>query len=167
MTREWGAAQNDNGSAVSLRMILFSGFLYPIPLGYNAPMSSPDMAQPSQARFQLSRIGILILGLSVILVWLMGTPSGLLGKADAIGYAVCHRIDLRSFHLGERTLPLCSRCSGMYLGVLLAFTYFAILRKKAALFPPKHLVLQYSVPQHLPFYPSIRPLYICPLVGCL
>jgi hypothetical protein len=29
----------------------------------------------------------------------------------------------------------------MYLGVLLAFTYFAITRKRAALFPPKHLIL--------------------------
>lgn len=108
-------------------------------------MSSPDLAQSSQPRFQLSRIGVLIIGLVVILIWMMGTPSGLLGKADAIGYAVCHRIDLRSFHLGERTLPLCSRCSGMYLGVLLAFTYFAIVRKKAALFPPKHLVLVLGV----------------------
>jgi len=53
--------------------------------------------------------------------WLLLTPAGLLGKADAIGYAVCHRIDLRSFHLGTRQLPLCARCSGMYLGALVAF----------------------------------------------
>ena len=55
----------------------------------------------------------------VLLGWLLNTPPGLLGKADAIGYAVCHRIDLRSFHLGERALPLCARCSGMYLGAML------------------------------------------------
>jgi len=54
----------------------------------------------------------------VATAWLVLTPSGLLGKADAVGYAVCHRIDLRSFHLGTRALPLCARCTGMYLGAL-------------------------------------------------
>lgn len=62
----------------------------------------------------------------VLLGWLINTPPGLLGKADAIGYAVCHRIDLRSFHLGERALPLCARCSGMYLGAMLGLAYQAI-----------------------------------------
>lgn len=55
--------------------------------------------------------------------WLWNTPAGLLGKADAVGYAVCHRIDSRSFHLGERQLPLCVRCTGMYLGAMLALAY--------------------------------------------
>jgi uncharacterized membrane protein len=61
----------------------------------------------------------------VALGWLLNTPGGLLGKADAIGYAVCHRIDLRSFHLGDRQLPLCARCTGMFLGALLALGYQA------------------------------------------
>jgi uncharacterized membrane protein len=43
-------------------------------------------------------------------------PHGLLGAADGVGYAVCHRIDLRSFHLGDRALPLCARCTGTFLG---------------------------------------------------
>ncbi len=43
-------------------------------------------------------------------------PHGLLGAADAVGYAVCHRIELRSFHLGDRALPLCARCTGTFLG---------------------------------------------------
>jgi uncharacterized membrane protein len=59
----------------------------------------------------------------VLLAWLLNTPAGLLGKADAIGYAVCHRIDLRSFFLGERQLPLCARCSGMYLGAMLGLAF--------------------------------------------
>jgi uncharacterized membrane protein len=68
--------------------------------------------------------GLLVLATIIILaVWLAKTPDGLLGKADAIGYAVCHRIDARSFHLGNRQLPLCARCSGMYLGALLGLVY--------------------------------------------
>jgi uncharacterized membrane protein len=72
----------------------------------------------------------LILKILVILVtglllggWLYFTPPGLLGKADAVGYAVCHRIPERSFIVGDRQSPLCARCSGMYLGALLGIVY--------------------------------------------
>lgn len=61
--------------------------------------------------------GILLTG------WLLNTPPGILGKADAIGYAVCHRIDVRSFHIGTRQLPLCARCTGMFLGAVLGIVY--------------------------------------------
>lgn len=54
----------------------------------------------------------------VLIGWLFNTPAGLLGKADAIGYAVCHRIAVRSFSLDGRPLSLCARCTGMYLGAL-------------------------------------------------
>ncbi len=74
--------------------------------------------------------GLLLIG------WLLTTPSGLLGKADAIGYAVCHRIDLRSFHLGARQLPLCARCTGMYLGAMLGLVYQEIMGRKRIGTPP-------------------------------
>jgi uncharacterized membrane protein len=74
--------------------------------------------------FPLSGKSLVVLPVGLLLfAWLFNTPAGLLGKADAIGYAVCHRIDLRSFHIGERPMPLCARCSGMYLGAVLALTY--------------------------------------------
>jgi uncharacterized membrane protein len=77
----------------------------------------------------------------IIGTWLFLVPEGLLGKADAVGYAVCHRIDARSFHLGERTLPMCSRCSGTFLGVILALSYFTAVKRKAGLFPKKPILL--------------------------
>jgi uncharacterized membrane protein len=83
---------------------------------------------------------ILIFGLTLI-AWLLNTPPGLLGKADAVGYAVCHRIDIRSFHLGDRQLPLCARCSGMYLGAMLALTYQWITRPKRAGIPSWKIIL--------------------------
>lgn len=64
--------------------------------------------------------------------WLLNTPAGLLGKADAIGYAVCHRIEVRSFLLGDRQFPLCSRCTGMYLGALLGVVGMLLLGKGRA-----------------------------------
>ncbi len=83
----------------------------------------------------LAAVGLLFLA------WLLNTPPGLLGKADAIGYAVCHRIDLRSFHLGERTLPLCARCTGMHLGALLGLGYQFLIGRRRAGMPPKSVLI--------------------------
>ncbi len=69
-----------------------------------------------------------ILALVVFILWWIETPAGLLGKADAIGYAVCHQIPTRMYHLDERPLPLCVRCSGMYLGAMAGLIY-QFLRK--------------------------------------
>lgn len=88
---------------------------------------------------------ILVVGL-ILLGWLLNTPAGLLGKADAVGYAVCHRIDARSFHLGERQLPLCARCSGMYLGAVLGFAYQAILSRRRSGAPTKGVLVLLSLP---------------------
>jgi hypothetical protein len=63
----------------------------------------------------------------VFIGWLLETPSGLFGKLDAIGYAVCHRIPERSFHIGDYQLPLCARCSGMYLGAVTGLVFQSIL----------------------------------------
>jgi uncharacterized membrane protein len=68
--------------------------------------------------------------------WLLNTPAGLLGKADAAGYAVCHRIEARSFHLGDRQLPMCARCTGMYLGAIAGLAYQAARGQRRAGMPP-------------------------------
>ncbi|MCC6955654.1 MAG: DUF2085 domain-containing protein [Anaerolineales bacterium] len=74
-------------------------------------------------------VGLLVFG------WLLATPPGLLGKADAVGYAVCHRIDARSFHLGERQAPLCARCTGMFLGALLGLAFQHVTARRRAGMP--------------------------------
>lgn len=74
-------------------------------------------------------VGLLLIG------WLFNTPDGLLGKADAVGYAVCHRIDLRSFHLGDRQMPLCARCSGMFLGAMLGLSFQFLRSERRAGMP--------------------------------
>lgn len=71
----------------------------------------------------LVRAFVILLALGIITGWLLLTPPGLWSKAEAIGYAVCHRLSERSFHIGERQLPLCARCSGMYLGAVVGLLY--------------------------------------------
>lgn len=81
---------------------------------------------------------VLVLALGFVLIgWWVNTPPGLLGKADAAGYAVCHRIAARSFLIGDRQTPLCARCSGMYLGALLGIVYVARFGKRAGMPPLK------------------------------
>jgi uncharacterized membrane protein len=84
-------------------------------------------------------VGLLLLG------WILNTPGGLLGKADAVGYAVCHRIDLRSFYLGDRQLPLCARCTGMYLGAMLGLAYQTFSGRRRAGTPPVAVLVALAI----------------------
>jgi len=78
----------------------------------------------------LARWLVPLAALIVFGVWLSITPPGLLGKADAIGYAICHRIDERSFHVGDRQVPLCARCTGEFYAAGLALLFMAIVSPK-------------------------------------
>lgn len=100
--------------------------------------ATPSQTKPRPAAWKW---GIYLTAGLLFLGWIFNTPTGLLGKADAVGYAVCHRIDLRSFHLGERTAPLCARCTGMYLGAVLGMVYQAILAPRRGNLPPKKIWL--------------------------
>ncbi len=76
---------------------------------------------------------LILATLALLAVWLIKTPPGLLGKADAVGYAVCHRAPARSFLLGDRPTPVCARCSGTFLGGLLALVYVMRLGRRGEL----------------------------------
>lgn len=115
-------------------------------LGYNDAMSTGLTTSPTESenKRNWAQLIILALSLTVFGLWLGLAPSGLLGKADAIGYSVCHRIDLRSFHLGDRPLPVCARCTGMYLGALLALTFHAVRKPRAGRYPPRRLMIIFA-----------------------
>jgi uncharacterized membrane protein len=102
-------------------------------------------ASPAGSRLAPARaLPWLVAAVAVValLSWLLNTPPGLLGKADAVGYAICHRLDLRSFHLGDRQLPLCARCTGIYLGVLVGLvTMTALGRGRAGGLPARGVLL--------------------------
>lgn len=68
-------------------------------------------------------------------VWFYYAPPGLLGKADAVGYAICHRIDERSFHIHDRQLPLCARCTGEFYAAGITLLFYAFASKKKSGMP--------------------------------
>jgi uncharacterized membrane protein len=92
-------------------------------------------------KITLKRIGaaskylVIAAALLVFVGWFINTPPGLFGKADAIGYSVCHRIGERSFHIGSYQLPLCARCSGMYLGAMTGLVFQSVIGWKRSKIP--------------------------------
>ncbi len=61
--------------------------------------------------------------------------------SDWLGAGVCHRITARSFTIAGRQLPLCARCTGLYLGVALTMIVLAISgRLRHGDLPPKSIL---------------------------
>ena len=89
--------------------------------------------QPRLTSF--TRLLVPLAALIVFAVWFSFTPPGLLGKADAIGYAICHRIGERSFHIGDRQLPLCARCTGEFYAAAVSLLFFGVFSKKQSGMP--------------------------------
>ncbi len=83
----------------------------------------------------LTRFLVPIAAVLVFAFWFGLTPPGLLGKADAVGYAICHRIGERSFHIGDRQLPLCARCTGEFYSAAISLIFFAVFSKKQSGMP--------------------------------
>ena len=54
---------------------------------------TPNSAKKTKHSRMTKSIIFIALGI-LLFAWLLNTPPGLLGKADAVGYAVCHRIDI-------------------------------------------------------------------------
>ena len=78
--------------------------------------------------------------LVVLAVFVFITPPGLLGKADGIGYAICHRIDHRSFHIGDRQLPLCARCTGEFNAAAVTLVFLGFVSRKRSSMPLKGIL---------------------------
>ena len=83
----------------------------------------------------IARWFVPIAAVIVFALWFSITPPGLLGKADAVGYAICHRIGERSFHIGDRQLPLCARCTGEFFSAAISLIFFAIVSPRKSGMP--------------------------------
>jgi len=85
--------------------------------------------------------------LSIMALYTVTDPARLAGSpalmgADYAGYAVCHRISDRSFTIAGRQMPLCARCTGMYLGVALSFGALMLAgRRRWVHLPPWPILL--------------------------
>jgi len=78
------------------------------------------------------------LAVSAMALFLFVEPHDARLKADLIGFATCHRIPERSLFIAGLQLPLCARCTGIYLGLLTGWLYLMLRgRTRAAQLPPR------------------------------
>lgn len=94
-----------------------------------------EHTSPKTQVANLTRWLVPIAAVIAFAVWFTIAPPGLLGKADAVGYAICHRIGERSFHIGDRQLPLCARCTGEFFSAAISLLFFAIVSPKKSGMP--------------------------------
>jgi uncharacterized membrane protein len=124
---------------------------------------------PRQEARRLPRI-VIFLAMAVVVLSIVIPPWAVVGKADVVAFAICHRIAERTFWLGGRPLPLCARCSGTYLGVMATLIVFLVLgRRRASQFPrvPMLLILVAFIAawaidglnSYLSFFPTAPKVY--------
>ncbi|MBM7686406.1 DUF2085 domain-containing protein [Defluviitalea raffinosedens] len=67
-----------------------------------------------------------------------------------IGRSVCHQIPERSFFIGNHQLPLCARCTGIYMGVFLGFLYLFSRKRWKGNKPPSLKILLFILLSWIP-----------------
>ena len=61
---------------------------------------------------------------------------------EIVGFSVCHQLGTRSLIFGETVTPLCSRCTGIYMGFLLAaIILFIMFRRRQSELPPLYVMI--------------------------
>jgi uncharacterized membrane protein len=98
------------------------------------------VSEPTWNKYHRVMLVISVLIVAVFLFLPMLTP---VDKAHAVGYAICHQIPERTFHIEDTPLPLCARCTGIYLGALMGLAGMWLLgrRRSTKLPPPLVLVI--------------------------
>ncbi|MBK9214007.1 MAG: DUF2085 domain-containing protein [Chloracidobacterium sp.] len=78
-------------------------------------------------------------GLSVVVVWVLLIVLAPVAKANAVDAVasplytffrfLCHQIPERSVHIAGEQFAVCSRCFGVYFGILLGFVIYPLWRR--------------------------------------
>lgn len=97
-------------------------------------MSTPEDAYTRKHRWL--NLALILLSLALFTTWLALTPPGVDGKVNAVGYSVCHQIDSHSYTIGGNVLPLCARCTGTFLGLLISILFLYSKHRKSG-FPSR------------------------------
>ncbi len=106
------------------------------------PAAQPELSSPkSIRRSDRAWIWGLMAALAALATFFFThTPPGFWNKLMAVGTAVCHQDPAHSFFVYGRQMPLCARCTGMYLGALLSLAFHFRKGKQGSLPPRKMLI---------------------------
>ncbi len=106
------------------------------------PAAQPELSRPNPVR-RSDRAwtwGLIAALAALATFFFIHTPPGFWNKLMAVGSAVCHQDPAHSFLVYGRQMPLCARCTGMYLGALLSLAFHFLQGKQGSL-PPHKMVI--------------------------
>jgi uncharacterized membrane protein len=72
--------------------------------------------------------------------WIYIAPPGLMGKLDAVGYAICHRLPSHSLSVDGTQLPLCARCTGEFNAAAVALIFQGFVSRKKSKLPNRGII---------------------------
>ncbi len=97
-------------------------------------------SKPSIFLQRLTKWLVPIAALVVLSAWIYIAPPGLMGKLDAVGYAVCHRLPSHSLHIGSIQLPLCARCTGEFNAAAIALVFQGVIGLRNSKLPNRGIL---------------------------
>jgi uncharacterized membrane protein len=97
--------------------------------------------KPDSLIHTLTKWFVPIAALIALAGWIYIAPPGLMGKLDAIGYAVCHRIDSHSLHIGNIQMPLCARCTGEFNAAAISLVFMGFINPKRSKLPNRAILV--------------------------
>lgn len=95
----------------------------------------------SPVRRTILPLVILLAALGITFNWLHLHPGDLYTRIMAIGASVCHQLPTHSYIRNDLQFPICARCSGLYLGCIIAILYYAFQGRKSGLPKKEYLLL--------------------------
>src|SRR5512135_3607555 len=98
------------------------------------------LEKPSFPVRRLTKWAVPVATLMALAAWIYIAPPGLMGKLDAVGYAVCHRLDSHSLHIGSIQMPLCARCTGEFDAAAIALVFQALLGARKSRLPNRGIL---------------------------
>jgi len=61
---------------------------------------------------------------------------------DRLGFSVCHQLPVRTLLFGKILMPVCARCTGIYIGFLFTIVFlFIVFRKRESDLPPVYVIV--------------------------
>jgi uncharacterized membrane protein len=89
-------------------------------------------------RFHNQAVRVWIITTSVLLAWIASIVAGPLLNSPSIYYFfsyICHQLPERSLHIAGHPFAVCSRCFGIYLGLLIGVAVYPLWRPVAQIEP--------------------------------
>lgn len=97
------------------------------------------ISQDFSEKFRRQAWKVWVISLLVVFMWVFAILLAPLAKANGFeslsapiyaffGY-ICHQIESRSFHVENHPFAVCSRCFGVYFGLLVGFLIYPLIRR--------------------------------------